>query len=98
MEVVDSMAFLHFGLSLMFRMSSDKQNFKKVLKENREYLDREFQLWRKTKYLKLGYCISHKSKNFKVAVMKKIYLLHMYRAFLGFYKFILNTFKIDIKW
>ncbi len=97
-EVIDSMAFLHFGISLMFRMSSDKKNFKEVLKNNREYLDKEFSLWRKTRYLKLGYCITHKSKNFKVAVMKKVYLLHMYRAFLGLYKFILNTFKVDIKW
>ena len=98
MEVIDSMAFLHFGISLMFRMSSDKENFKDVLKNNRKYLDKEFPLWRRTKYLKLGYCITHKSKNFKVAIMKKIYLLHMYRAFLGFYKFILKTFKVDIKW
>lgn len=97
-EVIDSMAFLHFGISLMFRMSSDKKNFKEVLKKNREYLDKEFSLWRKTRYLKLGYCITHKSKNFKVAVMKKVYLLHMYRVFLGLYKFILNTFKVDIKW
>ena len=97
-EVIDSMAFLHFGISLMFRMSSDKKNFKSVLKQNRKYLDENFSLWRKNKYLKIGYCISHKSKNFKVAVMKKAYLLHMYRAFLTVYKFILRVFKIDIKW
>lgn len=98
LEVIDAMAFLHFGVSLMFRMSSDKKNFKSVLKENREFLDKEFSLWRKTKYLKIGYCITHKSKNLKVAIMKKVYVLHMYRAFLAIYKFILNTFKIDIKW
>ena len=98
LEVIDSMAFLHFGVSLMFRMSSDKKNFKNVLKENREYLDKEFPTWRTTKYLKINYCLSHKSKNFKVAIMKKVYLLHLYRVFLAVYKFILNTFKIDIKW
>lgn len=98
LEVIDSMAFLHFGISLMFRMSSDKKNFKQVLKDNRKYLDKEFSTWRTTKYLKLGYCISHKSKNKKVAIMKKVYLLHLYRAFLAVYKFVLNTLKIDIKW
>lgn len=98
LEVIDSMAFLHFGISLMFRMSSDKKNFKKVLKENREFLDKEFPTWRTTKYLKFNYCVKTKSKNKKVAIIKKVYLLHLYRPFLAVYKFILNTFKIDIKW
>lgn len=98
LEVIDSMAFLHFGVSLMFRMSTDKKNFKEVLKENRKYLDKEFSTWRKTRYLKLGYCIVKKTNNFKVAIMKKVYVLHLYRVFLAVYKFILKTFNIDIKW
>lgn len=97
-EVIDTMAFLHFGISLMFRMSDDKKNFKQVLKDNRKYLDSNFPLWRKSKYLNLSYTISHKFANFKLAVVKKIYVMHLYRAFLAVYKFILRTFKIDIKW
>lgn len=97
-EVIDTMAFLHFGVSLMFRMSDDKKNFKQVLKDNRKYLDSNFPLWRKSKYLNLSYTISHKFSNFKLAVVKKIYVMHLYRAFLAVYKFILRTFKIDIKW
>ena len=97
LEVIDTMAFLHFGLSLMFRMSSDKKNFKRILKENREYLNKEFPLWRKSKYLNISYAIKHKS-NLKVAIMKKVYVIHAYRPFLAFYKFILKVFKIDIKW
>lgn len=97
-EVIDTMAFLHFGVSLMFRMSDDKKNFKQVLKDNRKYLDSNYPLWRKSKYLNLSYTISHKFANFKLAVVKKIYVMHLYRAFLAVYKFILRTFKIDIKW
>ena len=97
-EVIDTMAFLHFGVSLMFKMSDDKKNFKQVLKDNRKYLDSNFPLWRKSKYLNLSYTISHKFANFKLAVVKKIYVMHLYRAFLAVYKFILRTFKIDIKW
>ena len=82
----------------MFRMSDDKKNFKQVLKDNRKYLDSNFPLWRKSKYLNLSYTISHKFANFKLAVVKKIYVMHLYRAFLAVYKFILRTFKIDIKW
>ncbi len=96
-ELLSAMAFLHFGISLMFRISSDKQNFKQVLKENREFLDREFPLWRKTKYLNIIYTIKNKS-NLKVAIMKKVYVWHLYKAFLKIYKWILKTFKIDIKW
>lgn len=97
-EVIDTMAFLHFGISLMFRMSSDKQNFKQVLKENRNYLNKEFPLWRKSKYLNISYALSHKGANLKVAIVKKVYVMHMYKIFLSAYKFILKIFKIDIKW
>lgn len=98
LEVIDDMAFLHFGISLMFRVSSDKANFKQILKENREYLNREFPEWRKSKYLNIGYVLSHKGANLKLAIMKKVYVMHLYKAFLAVYKFILNVFKIDIKW
>lgn len=98
LEVIDTMAFLHFGISLMFRMSSDKENFKNVLKENREYLDKEFPFWRKSRFLNITYSLSHKGANFKVAFVKKLYVMHLYRAFLAVYKFILKVFKIDIKW
>ena len=98
LEVIDTMAFLHFGISLMYRMSSDKANFTNVLKENREYLNTEFPLWRTSKYLNISYAISHKGSNLKIAIMKKIYVLHLYKAFLAVYKFILKTFNIDIKW
>ena len=98
LEVVDTMAFLHFGISLMFRMSSDKKNFKQVLKDNREYLNKEFSKWRKSKYLNITYSLTHKGANLKVAIVKKIYVMHLYKAFLAVYKFILKVFNIDIKW
>lgn len=99
LEIIDTMAFLHFGISLMFRMSYDKKaNFKETLKENRIYLDTNFPLWRKSKYLNISYSISHNFANFKVAIVKKVYVLHLYRAFLVLYRFIIDTLKIDIKW
>lgn len=79
-ELLSAMAFLHFGISLMFRISSDKQNFKQVLKENREFLDREFPLWRKTKYLNIIYTIKNRS-NLKVAIMKKSLCLAFIQSF-----------------
>lgn len=98
LEVIDDMAFLHFGISLMFRVSSDKANFKQLLKDNKKYLNEEFPEWRKSKYLNLRYVFAHKGANLKLAIMKKVYVMNLYRVFLAIYKFILNVFKIDIKW
>ena len=96
-EVLNSMAFLHFWISLMFRLSLDK-DFKSIVKENRKYLDREFSWWRNSKYLKLSYSMSHWFSNFKLTVVKKIDELWMFIIFMKFYNFVLKTLKIDIKW
>lgn len=96
LEVLDSMAFLHFGISLMFRLSDDK-DFKNILKRNEKFLDDNFPTWRITKYLTKSYTKKKKS-NQRVALMKSIYEKHLYNSFLGFYKWIIRTFKIDIKW
>ena len=98
LPVLDAMAFLHFGISLMFRISADKtSNFKEELKKNKEYIDANFPSWRKSKYLKLSYCIKNKS-NVKVAIMKKVYKSGLFKIFLSLYNFMINKLKIDIKW
>ena len=53
LEYIDTAAFLHLGLSLMFRMSEDKTlNFKEALKNNKNLLNNSFPLWKKSKYMK----------------------------------------------
>ncbi|MBQ2835685.1 MAG: glycosyltransferase [Clostridia bacterium] len=97
-QIIDAMAFLHFGISLMFRVSADQtSNFKEELKKNKNYLDTNFSTWRKTHYLKLLYCIKHKS-NTKVAIMRIIYKTGLFRLFIKIYNFMINKLKIDIKW
>lgn len=97
--VLDAMAFLHFGISLMLRIYADKTcNFNEELKHNREYLDKNFGTWRNSKYLNITYSISHKFANIKVAIMKKIYILNLYKTFLKFYTFMIEKLKVDIKW
>lgn len=98
-ELIDCMAFLHFGISLMFRISYDKNcNFKEELKSNKEFLDKNFSTWRKSKYLNLSYSITHGFSNIKVCIMKKIYILNLFTLFLKFYRFMIEKLKIDIKW
>jgi len=98
-EILSAMAFLHFGISLMLRVSEqDKEFFNKQYKQNLSYLNKEFPQWKKTKYLKLIYNFSHKSSNLKVAIVKKIYLLNLFKIFISTYKFVTSKLKIDIKW
>jgi glycosyltransferase involved in cell wall biosynthesis len=97
--VFSSMVFLHFGISLMFRISYDKNiNLNEELKKMKQFLNSNFKNWNKIKYLKLFYIISKKSKNLKLGIMKKVYDFNMFRLFLVVYKFMIDKIKIDIKW
>lgn len=98
-EILADMAFLHFGISLMLKASeNESMNFKEIYLNNLRYLDTNFKQWRKSKYLKLGYSLKKGSSNFKVAIVKKIYIFHCFRFFISLYKLITKTLKIDIKW
>lgn len=98
-EILSDIAFLHFGISLMLKASENEtKNFKRIYVNNIKYLDNNFKEWRNSKYLGLIYCIKKKSTNLKVAIVKKVYILHSFRLFISLYKFIINTLKIDIKW
>lgn len=97
--VIDAMAFLHFGISLMFRISYDKNsNLKEELKNNAAFLNAYFPDWKNSEYPKISYVLAHHNNNLKVAIVKKFYKIHLYRAFLWFYRLIIDKMKIDIKW
>ena len=99
LDYVDANAFLHLGISLMYRLSENKDiDFKKVLKDNTEYLKKNFPNYKTTKYTKLSYIITHRGVNFKLWVVKCFYNLGLFRLFLATYKFMIKRLKIDIKW
>lgn len=99
MPLLSAMAYLHFGISLMFRMSYDKTcNFKKVLAENTKYLDENFSDWRKNSYIKLTHIIKEKTPNIKLGIIALIDKIHGFRAFLATYRFMIDKLKVDIKW
>jgi len=98
-EILADMAFLHFGISLMLKASENySKKFKEIYVSNLKYLDKNFEEWRHSKYLNLIYCIKKNNSNLKVAIVKKIYIIHCFRLFISLYKFIIKTLKIDIKW
>ena len=99
MEILASMAFLHFGISVMLKVSeTDNCDFSEEYKKNLKFLNENFPEWKKTKYTKIIYCLKKKSVNFKLAIVRKVYICHLFKAFILTYKFITKTLKIDIKW
>ncbi len=98
LELLDAMAFLHLGISLMFRLSYDKNcNLKQAIKDNTKFLDENFKTWRKSKYIRLSYVLKN-HVNGKLWIVKIIYKCHLFRAFLKVYRFMIHHLGIDIKW
>ena len=98
LKVLDAMAFLHFGISLTFRLSYDKENFKETYQTVKNYINKEFPNWKKCNYLNIWYNITHNCSNLKIAIMKKVYKMGLYKCFLSIYRFMIDKLKIDIKW
>ena len=99
LDYIDANAFLHLGISLMYRLSTNKKaNFKKLLKDNTTFLDQNFPRWRHNQYITLKYIKQNNGSNTKLYLVKKIYDLHLFRPFLATYKAMINTFGVDIKW
>lgn len=99
LEYIDAVAFLHLGISFMYRLSANKNiDFNQILKNNTSYLNKEFPGWRNNRYIKLKYIIHNKGTNMKLFVVRQFYRLHIFKLFLVLYKFMINNLKIDIKW
>lgn len=99
MEILSSIAFLHLGISLVLRIfQNDRKMFNVEYNSILKYLNENFFEWRKTKYLNIMYNLKNGFVNGKVAIVKKMYVLHLMNPFLSVYEFITKVLKIDIKW
>lgn len=97
--LLDVLAFIHLGTSVMYRASYDKTiDIKKMLKETIKYLDDNFSTWRKSPYLKLGYCIKKGIKHIGLWGISKLYKWNMPMVYINSYRFAIDKLKIDIKW
>lgn len=96
---LDAAAFLHLGLSLMFRISYDKTaNLHEALRRNREYLDNNFPTWNSDTIIS-----ARNAKKCKGAIRKVYYGRMIYNSgFMTFalriYRTLIHSFNIDIKW
>ena len=97
--ILDMMAFIHLGTSVMYRASYDKTiNMKNLLKDTIKYLDYNFGTWRKTPYLKLGYSIKKGPTHIGLWGISKLYKLNIPMVYIRVYRFMIDKLKIDIKW
>ena len=99
LEYIDTCAFLHLGISLMYRVSEDKDvDFKEILSDNKSFLRKNFPKYRRSKYVSFFYVIKNHGVNFKLWIVKALYNVGLFRLFLKVYKFMINKFGVDIKW
>ncbi len=96
---VDSMAFLHLGISLMHRLSAnDKVCIDRAIRNNTQYLNKEFPLWSRSPYIRPAFILSHRGVNLKLYIVRRIYGLSLLKLFLSVYGFMIGKLGIDIKW
>lgn len=96
--IIDLMAFIHLGVSVMYRASYDKSiNIKSMLKDTIFYLDENFSTWRKNPFLTFRYSVTRGTKHIGLWVISKMYKMNMSRAFIVIYRFFIDKLKVDIK-
>lgn len=97
--ILDLMAFIHLGVSVMYRASYDSTiPIRKLVKEMITYLDENFPTWRKSPFLKFRYCYRKGIKHIGLWGISKLYQWKMPMVYIHMYRFVVDVLKIDIKW
>ncbi len=97
--LLDLMAFVHLGVSLLVGLSQDKNSHIGVeTMDMRRFLSKFFPTWRNNVYLKYRYIMKHNISLFKLKILQNIYKLGFFPLFIRLYHFIIHKFKIEIKW
>lgn len=98
-EFLDAAAFLHLGVSLMFRISYDKSaNLKKELQRNRNYLEVNFPNWKSDIVISKVNAKKYKNAIAKTYQARKIYSSGLMVPALTIYRFLITRLGLDIKW
>lgn len=98
-EILDTFTFLHLGTSVMYRVSYDSSvDMKKMLKDTIKYLDDNFEGWRKSSFLKLGYSLKKGFHHIALWGVSLFYKWGIPIVYIKIYRFLVDRLKIDIKW
>ena len=99
LPMLDAVAFLHLGVSLLFRLSSNTdEDIKADIRKTTAFLDRNFATWRKSPYINAGYARKYRGAFYKLLIVQKVYLMHAMPAFFSLYSFVIDRLHVDIKW
>lgn len=96
---LDAAAFLHLGVSLMFRVSYDRTaDLARVLKENHSYLNKHFPTWKSGNIISAQNARTYKGALEKAYLARIVYKAGLMRPALAGYRFMITHFDKDIKW
>ena len=97
-NILDLMAFIHLGVSVMYRASYDSSiDTKKMMKETLQYLEENFGTWRKSPFLTFRYSVKKGFKHVGLWGISVMYKMGLYMLFIKIYRFLVDKLKIDIK-
>lgn len=98
-DFLDAAAFLHLGVSLMFRISYDKTaNLKQELNRNKNYLNNYFSSWNTNEVISNASAKKNGGVLKKANLARKIYRSAFMKPALSIYRFMIHKLNIDIKW
>lgn len=96
--IIDLMAFLHLGISAMYRLSYNKDvNIQDELNSTIKYLNNNFPTWIKSPFLNFNYSIKKGIKHFGLFIISKLYKFNIAIIYIKIYRFFIDKLKIDIK-
>lgn len=97
LNYLDLMVFIHFGISIMYRVSYNSDNLHKKSKEILQFLNTNFKGWRVCPFLTFKYSIKKGFKHFCLYIVSKLYKMNRPLIFIKSYRFMIDKLKIDIK-
>jgi len=99
LEAFDSVAFAHIGVSMSFRiLGSNSENTSNVIDSLIAVLDREFPLWRSSRYLRMSYGLENGGIFIKAAIASAFVKFGLFKPALVAYRFAKKAIGKDISW
>lgn len=99
LPMLDLMAFLHLGVSLVFRLSSDAAcDLRAMISRITAYLDRHFPTWSSSPYLERAYVRSAGGALRRLRLARAVYRAGLMPAALGAYRLLIERLHVDVKW
>lgn len=98
-ETLDGLAFLHLGISLLFRLFNDPScDMGGYISRCTAFLDEYFSSWKTSECMSFSYALKHRGPFIKLWIARLFYKMHLIRQFMAIYNFVISKLHIEIKW